>query len=466
MSAMNGDRWQEIQKLFRTAVELSPVEQREFLDRACADDIELRASVESLFDSDRAAGRFIEDAVLEAGSLVRREGPGADQTERSIGPYRIERELGRGGVSIVYLAVRADAEYQSKVAVKLIRRGMDSLEMVRRFRVERQILADLNHPNIARLLDGATTEHGLPYLVMEYIDGLAITDYCDRFRLSIARRLQLFRNVCSAVQYAHQSLVVHRDLKPSNILVTEGDTPKLLDFGIAKMLQAESALESSDLTATESRMMTPGYASPEQVRGRSITAATDVYSLGMLLYELLTGHRAYRVEGLAPQDVERVICDFEPEKPSAVVMSIVAPDVSGGSEAGTSTGITLESVARTRSVHPQLLQRRLAGDLDNIVLKALRKTPDQRYGSVADLSEDIRRHLEGIPVAARRATAGYLVSKWVRRNRTALVAAGSILVFLIAMVVTARIQSARTARERDKAEAVSAFRLVRGFRPE
>lgn len=456
MNPANPDRWQEIQELFRSAVELPPVEQREFLDQACAHDRALRTSVESLFESDRAAGRFIENAVLDAGSLLRPERP--LRSEMMIGPYRVERELGRGGVSIVYLAVRADAEYQSQVAVKLIRRGMDSLELVRRFRAERQILADLNHPNIGRLLDGATTEHGLPYLVMEYIEGLPITEYCDRFRLSIVRRLELFRTVCAAVQYAHQSLVVHRDLKPSNILVTEGDTPKLLDFGIAKLLQPESVLEGADPTATEARMMTPAYASPEQVRGRPITTASDVYSLGMLLYELLAGHRAYRVDGLAAQEVERVICDFEPEKPSAVVARIEPrDDLSTDGWAGTTPATTPDSAGRNRSINPQLLQRRLAGDLDNITLKALRKMPEERYASAAELAEDIRRHLEGLPVAARRATTGYRIGKWVRRNRTPLIAAGAILAFLIVMLVMARVQSARTARERDKAEAVSAF---------
>src|SRR5262245_35241505 len=235
---MNPARWDQIQEIFQSAVDLPPVEQRRFLDAACANDSVLRASLESLFYSDRAAGDFIEYALREAGELLTRE-HGA--SEWMIGPYRIKRELGRGGVSIVYLAARADAQYDSTVAVKLIRRGMDSVDLIRRFRTERQILADLSHPNIAKLLDGATTEHGLPYLVMEYIDGLPITEYCNRFKLSIPRRLRLFRTVCSAVQYAHQSLVVHRDLKPSNILVTADDTPKLLDFGIAKLLAPESA---------------------------------------------------------------------------------------------------------------------------------------------------------------------------------------------------------------------------------
>ena len=453
---MNAERWRDIQELFRSAAELAPREQRRFLDTVCADDGVLRAEVESLLDSDRVAGRFIEDALREAGSsLLSRETPETGRAEPwMIGPYRVQSELGRGGASVVYLAVRADEQYQTEVAVKLIRRGMDSRELVERFRTERQILADLNHPNIARLLDGATTEQGLPYLVMEYIRGLPITEYCDRRKLSIARRLKLFRTVCSAVQYAHQNLIVHRDLKPSNIIVTQDGTPKLLDFGIAKLLGPQSGLGLSEPTATESRMMTPGYASPEQVRGRNVTTASDVYSLGMLLYEMLTGHRPYRVEGLPSQDVERIVCDYEPEKPSTVV---TRTERFGDLSSDTGVETTPESVARTRSIHPQLLRRRLAGDLDNIILMALRKAPEQRHASVADLSEDIRRHLEGMPVAARKATAGYRIGKWIRRNKASLAVAAGILALLIVTVVTARIQSARTARERDKAEQVSAF---------
>jgi eukaryotic-like serine/threonine-protein kinase len=446
---MNNERWRDIEDLFRFAADLAPREQRVFLDTRCANDSVLRAELESLLTSDRIAGRFIEDAVDEAASLLICEDAELEHTGQwLIGSYRIQREIGRGGVSIVYLAARADEQYESNVAVKLIRRGMDSRDLVRRFRIERQILADLNHPNIARLLDGGTTEHGLPYVVMEYVDGLPITEYCDALKLTITQRLKLFRTVCSAVQYAHQNLIVHRDLKPSNILVGIDGTPKLLDFGIAKLLEP-STFETAESTSTESRMMTPGYASPEHVRGVTITTASDVYSLGVLLYEMLSGHRPYSVEGRTPQETERIICEIEPEPPSRVVTKPERP--------ADASAITTDSITRSRATQLNQLRRRLTGDLDNITLMALRKRPERRYVTVADLSDDIRRHLERLPVRARKATAGYRIAKWVRRNRTAFTAATIIVVLLVAMSVTSRIQSIHTAHERDKAEKVSQF---------
>jgi serine/threonine protein kinase len=315
-----------------------------------------------------------------------------------IGAYKIVREIGRGGMGAVYLAVRADSEYQKRVAIKLVKRGMDTDFILRRFRNERQILASLDHPNIARLLDGGTTADGLPYFVMEYIEGQPLYRYCDGEKLTIHERLRLFTNICNAVAYAHQNLVVHRDIKPSNILICSDGTPKLLDFGIAKLLNPELTPDTITPTATAMRLMTPEYASPEQVRGEPATPASDIYSLGILLYELLTGHRPYHFSNRAPHEIARVICEEEPEHPSRVVTrseDILPLDLAAGGEA-----TTLEFLCKMRGGTLESVRRELTGDLDNITLKALRKEPGRRYTSVERLRDDIVRHLEGRPVSA------------------------------------------------------------------
>ncbi|MBI3932801.1 MAG: serine/threonine protein kinase [Acidobacteria bacterium] len=356
---------------------------------------------------------------------------GAPAGERRIGPYRLLREIGHGGMGTVYLAVRADEQFHKRVAVKVVRGG-DSAEVVRHFRRERQILAGLEHAHIAHLLDGGTTEDGLPYFVMEYVEGQPIDRYCDGHGLTVTDVLVLFQQACDAVQHAHRNLVVHRDLKPSNILVTADGLVKLLDFGIAKLLNPELSGEAPTATGLA---MTPEYASPEQVRGEPITTATDVYSLGVVLYRLLTGRLPYRLDGRPPLDVLRAVCEEEPERPSLA---------SG--------------------------RRHLRGDLDNIVLSALCKEPHRRYPSVEALSEDIRRHLEGRPVRARRSSWGYRLLKFVGRNRVA-VGAVSLLILLLAGAVAemavawgrAAHERDRAQREREKAERVAAF-LVDLFR--
>src|ERR1044071_1467079 len=282
--------------------------------------------------------------------------------ESNIGPYRIIRRIGQGGMGAVYLAARDDDQFKKQVAIKLIRRGMDSDFVLRRFRNERQILASLDHPNIARLLDGGTTEDGRPYFVMEYIEGKPITEYADKHSLATVERLKLFVQVCSAIHYAHQNLVIHRDIKPSNILVTADGTPKLLDFGIAKLLNPELAAQTIEATAVAVRLMTPEYASPEQVKGEAITTSSDVYSLGVLLYELLTGHRPYRITNRTPLEVARVVCEEEPQRPSTAVGRIETYPLADGT--GT-IQLTPESTSRTREGNPERLRRRLAGDLDN-----------------------------------------------------------------------------------------------------
>jgi eukaryotic-like serine/threonine-protein kinase len=371
-----------------------------------------------------------------------------------VGPYRLIRELGRGGMGAVYLGVRDDDAFQKRVAVKVLKRGMDTEAIVRRFRHERQILAGLEHQNIAGLLDGGTTQDGLPYFAMEYVEGQPIVDYCDTRGLDTTARLQLFRQVCAAVQYAHQNLIVHRDIKPANVLVTAAGTPKLLDFGIAKLLNPELAGHTLAPTALGLQLMTPEYASPEQVRGEPVTTATDVYSLGVLLYEMLTGRLPYRITGRTPADIARVVCEATPDRPSTAVTTLAEQEPTGGSDSSEGTiARHAEAAATLRTIGNERLRRRLAGDLDNIVLKALSKEPTRRYASVEQFAEDVRRHLNGLPVIARKDTIGYRTAKFVRRNR-ALVAAGAVtLVALLAGIVSTAWQANVARRERARAEA-------------
>jgi serine/threonine protein kinase/tetratricopeptide (TPR) repeat protein len=397
--------------------------------------------VESLLAAEAESENFLQSHQVAklASALLNAD---TSHSRQRIGHYKILRELGHGGMGVVYLAVRDDDHYRKQVAIKLIKRGMDTDAVVRRFRTERQILANLDHPNIARLMDGGTTEDGLPYFVMEYVKGESINQYCDLHRLSTDKRLQLFRLICSAVNYAHQNLVIHRDLKPFNIIVTEEGVPKLLDFGIAKVLH-ENPQQATEMTATMMLVMTPEYASPEQVRGERVTTATDIYSLGVVLYEMLTGHRPYSFKSHRPDEVARAICEEEPDKPSTAINRIEELQSTDGTP---SVCLTPDFVSATRDGQPEKLRHCLSGDLDNIVLMALRKDPKFRYGSVAQLSEDIRRHLEGLPVLARPATLRYRAAKFVRRNRLGVIAACLIFFTLVSGIVTTTWQ-ARKARE-------------------
>ena len=411
---MTPERWQRVKRLFEAALERTPTTRPEFLAGAAADDPTLVAEVLALFASEQRAGAFLSGTPdRDAGSAL--DAPSAFRLEgRRLGPYRLLAEIGRGGMGTVYRAVRADDQYEKQVAVKVIS-GWVSAFVRERFRTERQILANLDHPNIARLIDGGTTEEGWPYLVMEYVEGEPIDRYCDTHRLDTAGRLQLFRTVCAAVQHAHRSLVVHRDIKPGNILVTAEGAPKLLDFGIAKLLDPGTGAADGP-PPTGIPLMTPDYASPEQVRGEPITTASDVYSLGVLLYELLTGGRPYRVAGASLEEVLKAICETPVPRPSAV-----APRATGT-------------------------------DIDAIVLKALSKEPLRRYGSAEDLAEDIRRHLEGHPVRARADSLGYRARKFVGRHRAAVAGALLAVVGLLGATGVALREARRAEAERARAE--------------
>ena len=446
---MNANDWERAKELFEAALELDASQRTSFLAANCHD-VSLQQQVEKLLIDYQAAGSFLDNPALNSAETpmdqVSRILPSpeehharatSEETEdplinRRLGDYKLVRRVGRGGMAAVFLAVRADEEYQKEVAVKLVQPGLDSQDVLTRFRNERQTLAGLDHPNIVRLLDGGSTQEGLPFLVMEYVEGSPIDEYCDQHKLSIDERLRLFSDVCAAVRYAHEKRVIHRDLKPSNLLVLADGTPKLLDFGIAKVLNPEPNAQSSLATQTSLRCMTPAYASPEQMRGKSVTPETDVYSLGVVLYELLTGHRPYRLTQHSPAEMERAICEQEPEIPSTAI-SRVETDPSPGGKPITKTP---ELVSLTREGEPDKLRRRLRGDLDNIVLKALRKEPRQRYGSVAEFSRDIDRHLQHQPVKARPSTLAYRVSKFVQRHKAEVSAAAAVLVVIAAALFT------------------------------
>jgi eukaryotic-like serine/threonine-protein kinase len=439
---VNTDRWQQVEEIFNSAVERNAEERKAFLVDACSGDEALIKEVESLLRSDDEATYFLNRPAADRYKTIF---PDERISDQRIGPYRIIREIGYGGMGAVYLAARDDDQYHKEVAIKLVRPGVHRDLRIQRFHTERQILANLDHPNIAKLLDGGTTEEGIPYLVMDYVEGVPIDDYCDSKKLSIVQRLQLFQTICSAVQYAHQNLVVHRDIKPSNILVNEEGVPKLLDFGIAKLLHYDA--DTKPLT-TSLLPMTPEYASPEQIRGERITTASDVYSLGVLLYGLLTGHPPYHFKSRLPSEMLRIICEQEPEKPSLIILQTLSGADTDGNE---QTLITPELVSETREGSPEKLQRRLSGDLDNIVLMALRKDPQRRYASAQQLSEDIRRYLHSLPVQARKDTLVYRSKKFILRHKMGVTAASLVVLILIAGIFSVAWQANIAAQQRDKA---------------
>ncbi len=400
---MDRDRWKQIEELFEQARQQAPEARAEFLEAACPDDPALRKEVEDLLAHDAK----VEDREFLASGAAIASALGADEEAEDpligcdLGPYRVLRRQGGGGMGDVYLASRS-TDYRQQVAIKVLRADLDSDSILRRFRNEIQILAALGgHPNIAGLIDAGATEQGLPYFVMEFVEGEPIDDYCDRHQHTIAERIALFRSVCAAVQVAHRHMVIHRDLKMSNILVGGGGVPKLIDFGIAKLTSPELSAQTMVPTMAGHRLMTLDYASPEQVRGNPLTAASDVYSLGVVLYELLCGRKPYKLSGRAGEDFAKTICEAEPPPPSAAVAE--------GSEG-------LAETCWHRSATAKTLRRALRGDLDGIVMKALRKEPQRRYESAEDLSADLERYLKGQPVAARALRAPERLYRWSRRN--------------------------------------------------
>ena len=465
---MQPERWRRLEDLYHAAMEQDESQRAAFLERSCAGDDALRGELQSLIAYGRQVGRIIDQPALDvvaaamAGDLCAEDGNRADKMIGArIAQYRIVEKLGVGGMGEVYRAVRADDQYEKQVAIKLVRQGLDTEFVYARFRKERQILAGFEHENIARLLDGGTTDEGHPYFVMELIQGKPIDEFCDESNLGIAARLDLFDRVCSAVQYAHQRLVVHRDIKPSNILVMADGVPKLLDFGIASILTPETDADA-DPTVTATRMMTPQFASPEQLRGQLITTATDVYSLGVVLYKLLTGHLPYRREGSSSYDLTQAICIEEPERPSTAVGRSAQPgggQIAGGRSTGRNRegpSVTPESVSRCRNTNPDKLRKTLSGDLDHILLKALRKEPQQRYTSAQDFAEDLRSYSRGLPVSARRGTFRYRSGKFIQRNKLSLTAAVLVTLVVLAGAVAivreaqiARVQRARAERRFD-----------------
>jgi serine/threonine protein kinase/tetratricopeptide (TPR) repeat protein len=454
---METSRWHRLEAIFDEAAALPAGKQADFLSRACGEDREMQREIESLLDADARAAEFL--GLPSVGAAA----PPPTLVGRRVGHYRVEAKLGEGGMSTVYLAVRADDAYQQKVALKVLGYGADRSDLAARFRAERQILASLDHPGIARLLDGGTIDDGRPYLVMEYIEGAPLDQYCDRHRLGLEARVDLVRQVCAAVQYAHQNLVVHRDIKPSNILVDAGGVPRLLDFGIAKLLQGTELPGTIEATMTGQQLMTPQYASPEQVEGGAITTATDVYSLGVLLYVLLTGRLPYRLPGTTSADaLQRAVVEQDPERPSAAVGRATGEGSPRPSEGAAGEGPTQEALSAARGLRPPQLRRKLRGDLDNIVLMALRKEPERRYASVGLLSEDLRRYRQHLPVAAQPDTLRYRARKFVGRHKAGVAAAALGLAMILGLAATMTVQAFRLAHQRDeiRAERDKALKLT------
>lgn len=450
-------RWERVQTLFQSALALDPQAREAFLDRETADDHDLRGEIDHLLANDLRGqttplSRAVGSALVEVIHDQRRSLIG-----RVVGSYRLASILGQGGTGTVYLGERADRQYSGRVAIKIVDSAALMGGLDARFRAERQILANLNHPNIARLLDAGETEQGHPYLVMEYVEGEPVDSYCDRHQLDIRRRLRLFAQICAAVQYAHQNLIVHRDLKPANILVTPEGVPKLLDFGIAKLLDGgDKGSPGLALTRVNDRLLTPEYASPEQILGAMITTASDVYSLGVILYELTSGLRPYRVPSTASQlELERCICMSDPERPSAAV-----------ERASHEIDLPIDAIASARFCTVERLVRLLQGDIDAIVLRALRKEAQHRYSSVEQFSADVLRHLASEPVQARQGNWLYYSQRFARRHTTGVIASACLMVFIssVAIIMSVQRQQIASALERatqdeQRAETVSEFML-------
>ncbi len=417
----NNSEWQQIKEIFSSALDLEPQNRSQFVLEACSGNDRLRKEVESWLSSYAESADFIETPAFEFGWIFN---GGVGNGNKRFGHYKIIQEIGYGGMGAVFLAERDDGEFSQRVAIKIIRQSIAESELINRFKRERQILATLNHPNIAKLLDGGVSDDGLPFLAMEFVDGVTITEFSDTQNLNLEGRLMLFLKVCTAVAYAHRNLIVHRDLKPSNILVTDDGEPKLLDFGLAKLMDDNLSVDSTQ-TQTAFRALTPAYASPEQLTNKLITTASDIYSLGIVLYELLTNERPFRFEGKSLDEIIRTVAQNEPQLPSL-----------------------------NRHTRRDM---QLTGDLDNIVLMALRKEPERRYHSVEAFAQDIERYLKGLPISARPSTYKYRASKFIRRHKVGVFAGTLVFLSLVGGIVASLWQARIAQKENEKAAKINAF---------
>jgi serine/threonine-protein kinase len=420
--------WRQIEEVFLAALEEPAQKRQTLVETACGDDAGLRDEVLAMLRSHEETADFLETPAYQANAELLADESGSLKNGEQIGDYRIVSLLGEGGMGEVYLA--DDLSLGRKVALKLVRPGFGGANLLRQFQREERILAGLTHPNIAQLYGGAVTAHGVPFFVMEYVEGQRLDAYCENQKLSVRNRLELFRKICAAVSYAHRHLVIHRDLKPANIRVNPDGEPKLLDFGIARLLEEENAAAPAQ-TITITSAMTPDYASPEQLRGESMTTSTDVYSLGVVLFELLTGQKPYRTKSRRIDEVARAITEQEPTKPS--------------------NAVARDQKSEIRS--PKLLR----GDLDNIVLTAIRKEPARRYSSVGQFAEDIRRHLDGLPIRARKDTLGYRTTKFIGRNRIAVAAAILVALAILSGLVVSLWEAKQAREQRDVAQRINSF---------
>ncbi len=445
---MKSENWSQVSKILVDCLEIDTSERANYLDK-----LDLNAEIREEVENYLAFEENVEDS-LNFSAIDLSKGFFDDESSavgQTFGVYKVVRELGYGGMGAVYLAERQDGKFEQKVALKVLKREMNTSALRRRFQQEREILASLEHPNIARLLDAGTTDDKIPYIAMEYVEGLPIDIFCNKYHLDLGERLDLFRKVCSAVGFAHRNLIVHRDLKPTNILVTEDKEPKLLDFGISKILSNEFE-QINSATVTRLGAMTPSYASPEQLQHKSVTTATDIYSLGVILYELLSGHRPFATKEGDLKEIHKAVIEFDPPPPSVVISET-------GSRNPKSTDATVplpdhtnKQNAQTDPHFPIPSSRSLSGDLDNIVLKALRKEPERRYSSAENFSEDIKRHLRGLPVTARPNTFSYRAEKFLQRNKVGAIA-GILILLAIGGGIVATVWQSRVAQsERVKAE--------------
>jgi eukaryotic-like serine/threonine-protein kinase len=448
----NGNRhkeWQKLKRIFNEALKMDKSDRKGYVEKVCGKDRHLRKDVLSLLNAHEIPGKldYRPDQLLNS---VFSEKMPENKKGKQIGPYKITDELGHGGMGSVFLAERADGQFKQRVALKFLRAGFTSENQSRRFMAERQILAALNHENIARLLDGGVTDEGQPWFALEYVKGQPIDEYCNTRKRTVEQRLNFFLKVCDAVQSAHQKLIVHRDLKPSNVLVTDDGTVKLLDFGIAKVLNEEEPFQESapPLTRTGLLPLTPAYASPEQVRGEVITTASDIYQLGIILYELLTGNRPYEVSGKTPSEVEQIICEEQPVRPSTAVTNILPSKGDSGNQSSKNNYVLQNYSGQ--------LKKKLRRDLDTIVMKALRKEPERRYESADQLASDIRHYLAGRPVAAHPDSRSYRAGKFIRRHKIGFVSSVLILLLLMGYAATITWHSQRTQAALEQAQTETA----------